>query len=76
MISFELDIEGNKRVMVHTRKEVAVSLHPKSGENEEFLVIDHYDPETREFAQMFLKGEAIDALLEQIGKVVALRFKP
>lgn len=75
MIVFSVDYEGLKRSTAHVRDNLKVTYHPKREDGEEFVVIDHYDLERKEWVQMFIQGDALNQFIEQVSVIAALRFK-
>lgn len=64
-------------VDVHLNKKVDVRLFSANeGENqEEFLVVESFDHEHKEWAKVFFHREALDQFIEQMSAICALRFK-
>lgn len=75
MIVFSVDYDGHKRATAHVMDNLKVTYHPKREDGEEFVVIDHYDLERKEWIQVFIQGAALDQFLEKTGVIAALRFK-
>lgn len=75
MIVFSTDYNGQTRVSAHIRGNLGVNYHSKTDESSEFVVIDSYDLERKEWVQVFIQGEALDQFLEKVSVISALRFK-
>ena len=75
MITFKIDHDGAKHVAIHASLNVHAHYHQKKEDSPEFVVIDHYDYEKKEWAQVFIRGEALDKFLEEVMVISALRFK-
>lgn len=75
MIVFSTDYNGQTRVAAHIRGNLEANYHSKTDESSEFVVIDSYDLERKEWIQVFIQGEALDKFLEKISVIAALRFK-
>lgn len=74
-VSFEIGFSSETKVEVHASSGLETKYHSKKEGVQEFIVVECYDPERKTRVRFFVTESAIDALIEKIGVIGALRFK-